>query len=74
MAKLADPVEKLSVPKASTLRVFKTVFWSFFGVRKRTDNQDDFAGVTPLQIIVAGVLGAVIFVTTLIMLVRFIAR
>jgi hypothetical protein len=74
MAKLADPVEKPSVPKASTLRVFKTVFWSFFGVRRRTDNQDDFAGVTPVQIIVAGVIGAVIFVTTLIMLVRFIAR
>jgi hypothetical protein len=74
MAKLADPVEKLPVPKASTLRVFKTVFWSFFGVRKRSDNQDDFAGVTPVQIIVAGVIGAVIFVTTLIMLVRFIAR
>jgi hypothetical protein len=50
------------------------VFWSFLGVRRRTDNQDDFAGVTPVQIIVAGVIGAVIFVTTLIMLVRFITR
>ena len=54
--------------------LFRSVFWSFFGVRKRTDNRDDFAGVTPVQIIVAGVIGAVIFVTTLIMLVRFITR
>ena len=73
MAKPAEPVEKQPVPKASLLRLFKTVFWSFFGVRRRTDNQDDFAGITPAQIIVAGVIGAVIFVTTLIMLVRFIA-
>ena len=73
MAKPADPVDKQPVPKALPLRVFKTVFWSFFGVRRRTDNQDDFAGITPVQIIVAGAIGAVIFVTTLIMLVRFIA-
>jgi hypothetical protein len=74
MAKPADPGEEGQVPKASPLRAFKTVFWSFFGVRRRTDNQDDFAGITPVQIIVAGVIGAVIFVATLITLVRFIAR
>ena len=74
MAKPADPADKQPVPKASPLRVFKTVFWSFFGVRGRTDNQDDLVGVTPVQIIVAGLTGAVIFVTTLMMLVRFIAR
>ncbi len=74
MEKPADPVEKQPAPKASPLRVFKTVFWSFLGVRRRADNQDDFAGVTPVQIIIAGVIGAVIFVTTLVTLVRFIAR
>ena len=74
MAKPADPGEKQPAPKAWPLRVLKTVFWSFFGVRRRTDNQDDFAGITPVQIIVAGVIGAVIFVTTLVTLVRFIAR
>ena len=74
MEKPADPVEKRPARKASPLRVLKTVFWSFFGVRRRADNQDDFAGITPVQIIVAGVIGAVIFVTTLITLVRFVAR
>ena len=74
MAKPADPVEKQPVPKSSPLRVFKTVFWSFFGVRRRNDNQDDFTGVTPAQLIVAGVIGAVIFVATLITLVRFIVK
>ena len=74
MAKPVDPAERRPVPSASPLRVLKTVFWSFLGVRRRTDNENDFAGITPVQIIVAGVVGAVIFVTTLIMLVRFIAR
>jgi len=74
MEKPADPVEKRPARKASPLRVLKAVFWSFLGVRRRADNQDDFAGITAVQIIVAGVIGAVIFVTTLITLVRFIAR
>ena len=58
--------------KASPLRVFRTVFWSFFGVRRRADNQADLASITPVHVIVAGVIGAAIFVTTLIVLVRFI--
>ena len=74
MAKPVDQGDKQPVPKLWPLRALKTVFWSFFGVRKRTDNRDDFTGVTPVQIIIAGVIGAVIFVTTLITLVRFITR
>jgi len=58
--------------KTSPLRVFRTIFWSFLGIRKRADTQEDFAGITPVQIIIAGVIGALIFVTTLIVLVRFI--
>ena len=74
MAKQAEAGDKDPATGRSPLRVFKTVFWSFFGVRRRSDNQDDFAGITPLQVIVAGVIGAVIFVTTLITLVRFIVK
>jgi hypothetical protein len=65
-------VESGSPGKPSFFRPFKTVFWSFFGVRRRADNQEDFAGITPLHVIVAGVIGAVIFVTTLVLLVKFI--
>ena len=64
-----DPARK--IVKASPLRVYKTVFWSFLGVRKGADNQDDLAGITPVQIVVAGVIGAIIFVTSLITLVSF---
>jgi hypothetical protein len=75
--RVARPVEKPADARggsrASPLRVVRTVLWSFFGVRRSADNQEDFAGITPVQVIVAGVIGAVIFVTTLVMLVRFIA-
>lgn len=58
--------------KASLLRVFKTVFWSFFGVRRQADNLADLANITLVQVIIAGIIGAVIFVTTLVLLVRMI--
>ena len=58
--------------KASPLRIFRTVFWSFFGVRRRADNQADLADITPVQVIIAGIIGAAIFVATLILLVRLI--
>jgi hypothetical protein len=74
MARQGDSTGPQPVRKVSPLRVFKTVFWSFFGVRRRADNQDDFAGITPVQVIVAGVLGAIIFVTSLITLVKFVVR
>jgi hypothetical protein len=58
--------------RVSPLRVLKTVFWSFFGVRRRADNEADLAGITPVQVVIAGIIGAAIFVTTLILLARFI--
>ena len=73
---LPGPVDRgaESMVRASPLRVYKTVFWSFLGVRKGADNQDDLAGISPVQIVVAGVIGAIVFVISLIALVSFITR
>lgn len=68
-----QPADRAKTAGAPLLRVFKTVFWSFFGVRRKVDNQDDIANITPVQVVIAGIVGAVIFVTTLVLLVRFIA-
>ena len=38
------------------------VFWSFFGVRKRRDYDADARTLTPAQVIIAGVIGGVVFV------------
>ena len=62
-----DPVRK-----ATPLQVARTVLWSFLGIRKRTDYERDAVTLTPLQVIVAGIIGAVIFVLSLVLLVRFI--
>ena len=61
-------------PKATPLQVAKAVFWSFFGVRRRAEHEKDAVSLTLLQVVVAGIIGAVIFVLSLVMLVRFITR
>ena len=58
--------------KASPLAVAKAVFWSFFGIRRKQDYEKDAVRLTPVQVIVAGLIGAALFVTGLIVLVRFI--
>lgn len=54
--------------------VFRAVFWSFFGVRKGQDLEQDARHLRPFQIILAGLAGAVLLVTGLILLALFIAR
>ena len=58
--------------EAGPLDVAKAVFWSFLGIRKRAAHEKDFVTLRPLQVIVAGIVGAVIFVVCLVALVRFI--
>ena len=58
--------------EASPLDVAKAVFWSFLGIRKRTAHEKDAVTIKPHQVIVAGIIGAIIFVLTLVVLVRFI--
>lgn len=51
------------------LRAVFAVLWGFFGVRKRRDYDGDAQSLTQTQIIVAGLIGGVVFVLTLILLV-----
>jgi hypothetical protein len=51
--------------KATFLQAARAVFWSFFGVRKRADYDRDALQLTLGQVIAAGVIGAVLFVATL---------
>jgi Protein of unknown function (DUF2970) len=57
---------------ASPLQVAKAVFWSFFGVRRRAEHEKDLAQIKPVQVVIAGLIGAAIFVLSLVLLVKFI--
>lgn len=57
-------------PKASFAATLKAVFWSFLGIRKKSDYEQDAARLNPLHVVVAGIIGALVFIATLIVIVR----
>ena len=61
------------IPKAaSPLQVAKAVFWSFLGIRRRAAHEADVTQLKPAQVIVAGLIGAAIFVLSLVLVVKFV--
>jgi len=66
-------VSVAQAPKqASLLQVAKAVFWSFLGIRKRSDYETDSVELRPKQVIIAGLIGAAILILSLLLLVRFV--
>ena len=53
---------------------FKAVFWSFFGVRKRSDYEADAARLKPVHVIAAGLASAAVFVLVLLGIVQLVTR
>jgi len=69
---LTEDLKQASQRKASFGATMKAVFWSFFGVRKRRDYESDAARLNPVHVIIAGVIGAAIFVAVLVSIVRLV--
>lgn len=66
-----DEQEQPARRKASFGATMKAVFWSFFGVRKRKDYEHDSANLNPLHVIIAGLIGALLFIGMLVVAVKF---
>ena len=61
----------MSPRKASFGATMKAVFWSFFGVRKRKDYEHDSANLNPLHVIIAALVGVLLFIGILLLVVRY---
>lgn len=63
----------LGPPKhAGFLSTVRAVLWSFAGVRKRKDYQQDTTSLNPVHVIIAGIFAAIVFVLTIVLVVRFV--
>jgi hypothetical protein len=60
--------------RGSHWQAAKAVFWSFFGVRKKSHYEQDAVHLTPAQVIVLGLIGAALFVFTLLGVVWLVAH
>ncbi len=67
------PVAKvMKQPLPSFWRSIKTVAWSFVGIRKNSEYQQDLSRVNPLHIVLAAFGGVFAFVVSLILLVNWV--
>ncbi len=57
-----------SARKHSVFRTVKAVMWSFVGLRTRGDYEQDVAQLSPLHIVIVGLLAVFVFVGSLILL------
>ena len=58
--------------KNSFGRAMLTVAWSFLGIRKKSGFEEDLARVSPLHVLLVGLLSGVLFVIGLIVLVNWV--
>jgi hypothetical protein len=68
----ANELRSAVARKGSFARTAKAVAWSFFGVRKGQEHEKDLAQLNPVHVIIAGIVGAVLFVLALVLLVHFV--
>ena len=54
------------------IAAFKAVFWSFFGVRRRSDYDSDSVKLRPRDVIAAGLVSAAVFVLLLFGIVKLV--
>ena len=53
---------------------FRAVFWSFFGVRRRSEYEADTQRLNPQHVIAAGLVSAAVFVAALFAVVHIVTR
>jgi hypothetical protein len=56
--------------KSTFMQSMVAVLWAFLGVRKKSGLQDDVESLSFVHIVIAGVLGALIFMGTLLLIVK----
>ena len=62
----------MTLSRGSIVRTFTAVAWSFFGVRKASEYEKDVSQLNPVHVIVAGIVAAALFVTALVLLVKWV--
>ena len=67
-----DDLKQAVARRGSFLRTLQAVAWSFFGVRKGAEYEEDVAQLNPLHVIVAGIVAAALFVAGLVLLVKWV--
>ena len=69
---MSDGLREAVQRKGSFLQTMRAVTWSFFGIRKSSGYEQDIGKLNPVHVVIAGVIGALLFIAALALLVNWI--
>ncbi|MDO9283766.1 MAG: DUF2970 domain-containing protein [Aquabacterium sp.] len=69
---MSGDIKHAAARKGSFLQTMRAVAWSFFGVRRSADYAQDVAKLNPVHVIIAGIIGAGLFIAALVLLVQWV--
>lgn len=69
-ATMAEPEPR----RAGWLRALKAVAWAFFGVRNSREYHKDLSELKPHHLIIAGLIGGLLFILALVFIVRWVVH
>jgi len=58
--------------RGSFFQTVKAIAWAFFGVRRGAEYDKDVAQLNPVHVIIAGIIGAILFVLVLVLIVQWV--
>ena len=71
-AEPADDLRAAAQRRGSFLQTLRAVAWSFFGIRRGKDYEQDVQKLNPVHVIIAGLIGAGLFIGVLVLLVSWV--
>ena len=69
---MTTPLKDAVARRGSFWQTMQAVAWSFFGVRRSAEYERDVSRLNPVHIVIAGVIGAALFVAALVLLVNWV--
>ncbi len=69
---MSDDLRQAVRRKGSFAQTAKAVAWSFFGVRKGADLEQDAKNLNPIHVVIAAVLGAALLIALLLGIVQWV--
>ena len=69
---MSEDLKQAVQRKGSFLQTMRAVAWSFFGVRKASGYENDVSKLNPVHVIIAGIIGALLFITLLLVVVNWV--
>ena len=69
---MTTPLKDAVARRGSFWQTVQAVAWSFFGVRRSAEYERDVSRLNPVHVVIAGVIGAALFVAALVLLVNWV--